>query len=87
MEKLYLINDMLYLHVQSCDTGYDYTLYNPNEKPAIDVEGGQLDSTESDDNPFTDILNEILRILEIDPYNIVELDNAQDKLEELLEEN
>ena len=34
--------DDKYLHVQRCDTGFDYTLYDKNSKQEID--GGQLDS-------------------------------------------
>ena len=40
-ERLYAVDDK-YLHVQRCDTGFDYTLYDKNSKQEID--GGQLDS-------------------------------------------
>lgn len=41
VERLYTVDDK-YLHVQRCDTGFDYTLYDKNSKQEID--GGQLDS-------------------------------------------
>lgn len=41
MERLYTIDDSKYLHVQRCDGGVDYTLYDMATKQQLD--GGQLD--------------------------------------------
>ena len=43
-EKLYELDGRLYLHIQPCDTGYDYTIYDKNTMRALD--GGQLDAPE-----------------------------------------
>ena len=43
-EKLYELDGRLYLHVQPCDGGYDYTIYDKGTMRALD--GGQLDATE-----------------------------------------
>ena len=40
-EALLLVDDAAYLHVQSCDTGWDYTLYDVATMKQMD--GGQLD--------------------------------------------
>ena len=41
-EALFLLNDATYLHIQPCDTGWDYTLYNKETMKELD--GGQLDA-------------------------------------------
>ena len=41
-EALFLLNDATYLHIQPCDTGWDYTLYNKETMKELD--GGQLDT-------------------------------------------
>ena len=41
-ERLYTVDDNKYLHVQRCDEGIDYTLYDMETKKELD--GGQLDS-------------------------------------------
>lgn len=41
MERLYTVDDNKYLHVQRCDGGVDYTLYDMATKQQLD--GGQLD--------------------------------------------
>ena len=41
-EKLYVLDDTTYLHLQTCETGYDYTLYDLNTLRELD--GGQLDA-------------------------------------------
>lgn len=41
MERLYTVDDSKYLHVQRCDDGFDYTIYDMATKKALD--GGQLD--------------------------------------------
>ena len=43
-EALLLVDDAAYLHVQSCDTGWDYTLYDAATMKQLD--GGQLDAPE-----------------------------------------
>ena len=43
-EKLYGLDGRLYLHVQPCDGGYDYTIYDKGTMRALD--GGQLDAPE-----------------------------------------
>ena len=43
-EALLLVDDATYLHVQSCDTGWDYTLYDAATMKQLN--GGQLDAPE-----------------------------------------
>ena len=43
-EALLLLDDTTYLHVQPCDTGWDYTLYDVETMKQLD--GGQLDGTD-----------------------------------------
>ena len=43
-EALLLVDDATYLHVQSCDTGWDYTIYDAATMKQLD--GGQLDAPE-----------------------------------------
>ena len=43
-EALLLVDDATYLHVQPCDTGWDYTLYDAATMKQLD--GGQLDAPE-----------------------------------------
>ena len=43
-EALLLVDDATYLHVQSCDTGWDYTLYDKETMRQLD--SGQLDAPE-----------------------------------------
>jgi len=43
-EALFLLNDATYLHIQPCDTGWDYTLYDKETMKELD--GGQLDAPE-----------------------------------------
>ena len=43
-EALLLVDDATYLHVQSCDTGWDYTLYDAATRKQLD--GGQMDAPE-----------------------------------------
>ncbi len=42
MEKLYELDERLYLHIQPCGDGYDYTIYDKNTMRSLD--GGQLDA-------------------------------------------
>ena len=41
-ETLFLLDDATYLHIQPCDTGWDYTLYDKETMRELD--GGQLDA-------------------------------------------
>ena len=43
-EALLLVDGATYLHVQTCDTGWDYTLYDAATRKQLD--GGQLDAPE-----------------------------------------
>ena len=43
-EALFLIDNATYLHIQSCDSGWDYTLYDATSMKELD--GGQLDMPE-----------------------------------------
>ena len=43
-EALFLINNTTYLHIQPCDSGWDYTLYDAASMKELD--GGQLDMPE-----------------------------------------
>ena len=43
-KALLLVDEATYLHVQSCDTGWDYTLYDAATRKLLD--GGQLDAPE-----------------------------------------
>ena len=43
-EALFLLNDATYLHIQPCDTGWDYTLYDKETMKELD--GGHLDTPE-----------------------------------------
>ena len=43
-EALFLIDNATYLHIQSCDSGWDYTLYDAASMKELD--GGQLDMSE-----------------------------------------
>ncbi|MBS5629451.1 DUF4316 domain-containing protein [Clostridiales bacterium AHG0011] len=43
-EALFLIDDATYLHIQPCDSGWDYTIYDAASMKELD--GGQLDMPE-----------------------------------------
>ena len=43
-EALFLLDEATYLHIQPCDTGWDYTLYDKETMKELD--GGQLDTPE-----------------------------------------
>lgn len=43
-EALLLVDEVTYLHVQPCDTGWDYTFYDAATRKQLD--GGQLDAPE-----------------------------------------
>lgn len=67
-EALYLIDDSVYLHIQECETGYDYTLAHKGSY--IEIDGGQLDNPELS---ITAIRDEILALNNIVPDEIVRL--------------
>ena len=41
-EALFLIDDATYLHIQSCDSGWDYTLYDAASMKELDVSAGYV---------------------------------------------
>ena len=43
-EALFMLDNAAYLHIQPCDTGWDYTLYDKETMKELD--GGQLDAPE-----------------------------------------
>lgn len=66
-EAFYHLDREIYLYIQTCDTGYDYTLYDSSFK---DIDGGQLD------NPALSLeaaRNEILALHELSPEVIEQL--------------
>ena len=40
-ERMYLVDDDRYIHIQQCDAGYDYTIYDAHSGRQLD--GGQID--------------------------------------------
>ena len=40
-ERMYLVDDDRYVHIQQCDAGYDYTIYDAHSGRQLD--GGQID--------------------------------------------
>ena len=76
-ETAYLLENGNYLYIQTCETGYDYTLYQPD---FTDLDGGQLD------NPEISIENardEILKMHELSGQGLTELSiNDFEKMQE-----
>lgn len=70
-ERLYLIDNSIYLHLQTTDNGYDYTLYDKETMKEID--GGQLDSPQI---PFSSARQEVCKLHDIkaSSIDIVSLD-------------
>lgn len=64
-EKLYVLDDTTYLHLQTCETGYDYTLYDVNTLREVD--GGQLDAPEL---PFSTACLKICEMHEVGSQSI-----------------
>jgi antirestriction protein ArdC len=62
---LYLVNDAVYIHVQTTDDGYDFTVYSKNTMREVD--GGQLD--QPDISVFAACL-EICKMQGIDQHSI-----------------
>lgn len=84
MEKLYLINDSYYLHIQEIDEGWDFTLYDKDSMKGLD--GGQLD----DDRRAYDIdqaFDEITSIFDIVVTTKEEIEDCEDLIEELQNES
>ena len=68
LEAVYRIDGTDYLHIQTSDEGYDYTIYDENMK---ELDGGQLD------NPalsISDAREEILALHELSPANVENFD-------------
>lgn len=70
-ERLYLIDNSIYLHLQTTDSGYDYTLYDKETMREID--GGQLDSPQI---PFSYARQDVCKLHDIkaSSIDIVSLD-------------
>ena len=60
-ERMYLVDDARYVHIQQCDAGFDYTLYDAHSGKQLD--GGQLDKH---DLTFPAVLNEICTMHDLD---------------------
>ena len=66
-ETAYLLENGNYLYIQTCETGYDYTLYQPD---FTDLDGGQLDNPEISIEKARD---EILKMHELSGQGLTEL--------------
>lgn len=64
-EKLYVLDDAVYLHLQTSEAGYDYTLYDKNTMK--DLDGGQLDVPEL---PFSTACLKICEMHEVGSQSI-----------------
>lgn len=64
-EKLYVLDDAVYLHLQTSEIGYDYTLYDKNTMKELD--GGQLDAPEL---PFSTACLKICEMYEVGSQSI-----------------
>lgn len=80
-EALYLLDDAAYLHIQSCDTGWDYTLYEKETMREID--GGQLDDVDASHRTLADARTEIFALAGMEPVKVDAVD--LDVLEQLQE--
>ena len=77
-EAAYLLESGNYLYIQTCETGYDYTLYQPD---FTDLDGGQLDNPEISIEKARD---EILKMHELSGQGLTEL--SIDDFEKMQEE-
>lgn len=77
-ERLYLIDNSIYLHLQTIDSGYDYTLYD--KETMKERGGGQLDSPQI---PFSSARQEVCKLHDIkaSSIDIVSLDLLEDLTE------
>ena len=66
-ETSYLLENGNYLYIQTCETGYDYTLYQPD---FTDLDGGQLDNPEISIEKARD---EILKMHELSGQELKEI--------------
>jgi hypothetical protein len=64
-ERLYLVDEQKYLHIQPTDDGYDFTIYDKDTMRELD--GGQLDQP---DIPVTTACLEICKMQGIDQHSI-----------------
>lgn len=64
-EKLYLVSDSTYLHIQRSDEGFDYTLYDKESMRLLD--GGQLDNP---DILLSTACMEICKLHDLDTYAV-----------------
>ena len=77
-EAAYLLESGSYLYIQTCETGYDYTLYQPD---FTDLDGGQLDNPEISIEKARD---EILKMHELSGQDLKEI--SIDDFEKMQEE-
>lgn len=77
-EAAYLLENGSYLYIQTCETGYDYTLYQPD---FTDIDGGQLDNPEISIEKARD---EILKMHELSGQDLKEI--SVDDFEKMQEE-
>lgn len=77
-EALFLIDDATYLHIQPCDSGWDYTLYDAASMKELD--GGQLDM------PELSRKNAVLQICDDNDLNSTSLRHAPMSMIETLQE-
>lgn len=66
-EAAYLLESGNYLYIQTCETGYDYILYQPD---FTDLDGGQLDNLEI---PIEKARDEILKMHELSGQELKEI--------------
>ena len=66
-EAAYLLENGNYLYIQTCETSYDYTLYQPD---FTDLDGGQLDNPEISVEKARD---EILKMHELSGQGLTEI--------------
>lgn len=80
-EAVYLLDDATYLHLQTSEDGYDYTLY---DRSLSEIDGGQLDNP---DLSLTAARDEILALHELTPQSIDNVFLAQfEQLRDLAEQ-
>ena len=77
-EALFLIDDATYLHIQPCDSGWDYTLYDAASMKELD--GGQLDM------PELSCKNAVLQICDDNDLDSTSLKHAPLSMIETLQE-
>lgn len=77
-EALFLIDDATYLHIQPCDSGWDYTLYDAASMKELD--GGQLDM------PKLSRKNAVLQICDDNDLDSTSLRHAPLSMIETLQE-